>query len=1709
MGWAGDKKKPAKGGGWQKSGPGRSKPRSQYGWQEKARDAASLSKASRRRYESKWVIFSALGAVLLGLFLVLLLINTPRTPLLLVTGLDYAAPAPPNSWALEDHEALVGLQKAFEVQETPHGPPGPESARRVAFKRWIEEHKRLRRGFLKIGEPLVIYFRLPGVVDENKKAFLLPPGTSPLSDDDQWWSIESILEQIQKLPPERTKLLIFDSNQHVVNWRMGLAYNTFQERLTAEVADSAISNLAVLTAAGPGQKSWAAAELGGSSFGQFLQLGLAGEADGANGDSDQKVTLQELANYLKREVGGWVQVNRGAAQEPTLLPETGDFFLSHALDDDEVAVLREKIAKPAILSPHVKIDEIAALWQNLAELSEADILRYDPLALGDYQNRLLRLEQLARGGEGYRTQANEEASALRKELKTALAIKLENEGSAALADQWRIFDNDNAAATRESNLSSLPLREYFDQADPADSKQTAALWNRLVETTGEKGPVANEAIGTVRDTDVELVETQLLIAAHHQGVLSTENKKASDLADLVALSQRAQGLAVPRSASGLPGDERAHYYVREQLADAEPRRRKAEDLLFIEEATSRELSDFIGQAKASYTRTEQTRDAVTKTLATVDRAWGETALIAEWLCLPQGSGALRLNENQTRVVVADVQGYHNLGRDVGDMERLRGAVSPESLERQIATLTSRSQEIETKAAQRSQFFLNQYKDLGAAEVGSEIFAIEAALACPLVSAATDDKETGRQKLWKLRDALAKQLHEKYFAPGGGAAGGFTSSSETSEADEPSAEEEQGPTLLAAIAGRERSPLLAVLDLPTPAGVAGERSDANKLDLINAAARAGLIAAARLVLSSGDSASDGKGDDAALEDRAALAQAERRARMAAPFLAESPKDDPIAELRRFDLQQLMLWHSERALDDFWHRVTRNNPKSIDDLRVPYFNIARDPPKPMFDEIAAEYLNIAERLRTPPTPGVGRQIASLKALKRDRQNASRYGMSLNTEPYARSEAEGQFDLEVTAAPHPKGSRLPSGMAAVFVADLDNQRLPSRRLAGNAWGRLDVPLSTNDPQRLEARITGGKNAEILAVGFYRGQQYRERFSAPDPQIAQVAYEWPKYARQSVRLVGDAAKPPAVIFILDCSESMNKEVTLETGGTSNRLQEAVSALQTILRQIAGSQRIGEAAPQVGVYFFGHRLKWKRTIKPNRPNLESIDINRGAGGGPLPPNMSPAEDVERVLPLGDFGEFHFGQIRARLTALKPWGYTPVYLSIRQALDSFPQNDDEHNPSIIVITDGANQQPFEHQYGFTSIELKETTLRDVKDRWTGQGGSIPIHIIGFGDLSNAKQAVKDFRGLSEDTGGEFLEARSSGELLATLRDRLDVSGYSVVGPRGKSLTGEPSGGKPGKEPLNKQVTVPLLKSSPPIEVQVLFEDMAGRVMFEGGEELVFKVGPGGFEGIPYSKPGDVTERLVRGTGGAGVSQVLRIHEPQRAAGNVAFRFSVQDEESYFTPRPQMIWAEIQPEAKNSSQAADLTYIFYDRVFQPREPVPLVKFTLSNWPAEVKDARVNFWCSYEEPKSTGDIPLRTVLGRDNDDMQTQQEPRTGVEVGAILSKKSDDGAFTVLVKEVHPQQPATLDAIRVWLDISDSAIRPKSVSHSFDASSGVRHVYQFANQGMAESEFARKITIRYGPGSAIKESALQLRNPRGVVVRIGDGEAIHGPTVLGP
>ncbi|HJQ81073.1 MAG TPA: hypothetical protein VJ828_14020 [Lacipirellulaceae bacterium] len=1607
------------------------------------------------------MITTLVGAGLLVLLVVLMLLREWRTEVIILTATDYSLPAPLNPWAVEDGNALKELQQENLTPVTDITDKWSAQPNLATLLQLLEEEIEETKA------PLIVYISMHGIVNDERMPCLLPPGVRP-AETTKLIPVRRILEHISQLAAanRRDALVILDCNRFRANWNLGIVYNTFTERLQEVLKANPVSNVAVLCSAGPGQVNWASADLQGSSFGRYLQLGLAGAADsGESANGDEAVSLHELVAYLQREVNAWSEFNRGEPQKPSLVSgEAEDFHVAYNVRDSQSPEgLVSKFYGQKRAEPE-KRSEIAALWAQLDKLRTQGLLRQDPLACRDLEFSLLRLEELWQGGSAYRQSAEYELTLLQDKLSRAVEQK------EAVADSRSVSDH-LGLGTIGVAAHTLPMAEYFGTCDAQLAERIGRLWRDPARLAGDRAPLESATDEPELETARQLAEMQLLLAARDQGVNSLWQSPDA-LTSALKLRDRAEQLAVPRGAKGLPGDERAHYFARHALNAADERRRLVEDALFIGPRSGQGFAELMTEAVELYDTASEVMQEATAAYTVRDAAFAEAPYLGWWLC---GPANLEIPDRKALIdeLIELIRQSRALNQAITSPEKLGEAgASPEPSGLAFQHLTSAA--LKHHQALKEAFKRVCEDLLGAGSQGTAGWtALDSALTTPLIPASQ------RGELLAKRDDVAEQLFSRYSetkqAADNAPAGNDTGERNSAVGSDSSA------TYLEAMQSWDSHPLVEILP--------GKNLESAKLNLdwCDAVAKHVRGRLARLATDEDDGAgATGRAGDDIFADRQRLSRAESELRASASlgFGLGGFKVDPIIALREFDLRALLAWHGERAMEDFWGDET-----GLDD--------------PFFVRAAKHYFDAASNLGTP-TQAFQPHIRGLQERLAQREKAKRERVQLQATPKLVDEESGDVEVQIDVSP--TRASYPAGQAAIYLRNEESRQRFKIEPASAADTVLQYPpRSESESYAIAIRSAPRDQPRAEAVSFFRGQEVTDPFEMPTFEGVRIVYAPHNYVSQTITLSGDDPEQLSLVFILDCSNSMAAEskIQAERPETLQRLVLAENALITMLRDIADRNAAGERT-RVGIRFFGHRLAWSTTdLRPPPPGWTSKLLSKDKYPGRKPEKPHPAVDVELVQPLGEFDDGVASDIATLLESVDPHGETPLYLALLLALNDFNSDNPLTRKSIIAITDGQDYQ-FPHRDFPPPVKI---TLDRLRTEWEGRGDKkIPVHILGF-DIAPEESAMAqtEYKEVARFSGGSYTKIGSGRELLEHLRAHLNVDGYTV-----NALPLDTTNQSP-PQPVKLGTPVEISNIPLPNDFQVQFRDVRKPVRLEGGEAIELHVEKKGaapdIVAHNYNGRSPLPEVTFLTNGAGGQSEyILRAHLPVRRQGSenvVEFPISLQRDTnaSHFTFRPAEVWLEITPLSVDGAGQTkpQQPYVFYDTNFEPYEPVPVVVCPTMDWRNWPK-AQIKFWCKYRRTEAVLRIGLRDA---------TYRTPQTvpdvnGVQIRVETSPPStSSGVYRVYVAEKHSaESPGVGDALRVQF-LTHPDCKPLRVRHQFDSDAGLAtHSFEFQESDRETIENYDGSQIFVTLARDIKDGALQLAADSAIEVPVQPAGGYH-------
>ncbi len=1586
---------------------------------------------------------------LVALFVYELWFRPIQTPLIAISAPPYAWPLPPNAWAQEDLRGLGQLDdESLRILDTSSAWRSAEGGF-AALDRQLHQASKLGA---KSGA-VILYVSMHGAVDGDGQPALIPPGASPLHSE-TWLKVSDLLERIkaEHLPDAWHKLLILDCNRMEVNWNVGLLANTFADRLAEVVAAKSIPNLVVLNSTSPGETGWASADLAGSVFGHFLQLGLAGAADAVaeGGNGDHRVSLLELHQYLLKHVDGWTVANRDDHQRPMLVPESAaDFTLVWSLNKRAQRRLAEATPEPTP-SGAVTARDLDRLWQTHDRLAALDPVRYDPLAWADIDHKLLWLEEAITSGAAY----DAPARAVLTEVKGKLTAA--DSRAAALGDDGGLLARASLFSDQEAKRPataghSLPMAQLFGVSPP----EFAILTGKLTSfESAPSRPAAEQLLAGSKESEAanRLVELQFLRLMCDQLPANVWQRPTEIGLDL-ALQLQAERAAAPASA-------RAQNWTSPIVAAGDRAVRQARDALFdgnpFLTADSGPLWD---DAERRYGHAKRLTKNVAAALMLRDRAFAETPYLAAWLARPADGDMNRqsydaeINDTLLPLIHTNQSLATALAQETPAVADAI-ADSPAFADQQ-EQVESRLTRLEKQLADSIHAVQN-----GKKRTAGSWRQLNAALATPLVTA------SDRQELRKTLGQIAARLNNEAAATADD-----KSKKSNGTTDAAKAVDEREYLLRSVTAWRE-NPAIAILApgdsflgdnapkagdaaagaVETPAEKsphAAAEKPASVADLGATSARRGhevrdLLASLPSRLDSLHNATGSTNSSGATDfdkpisltiSDAAANQADRLARAAAGFALPELDGDPVRQLRQFNLQRLLLWQTQRVLDDFWGAAAAQSD-------------------PFFATVAADYLKAAASLgeMDPALLAERNRLAKLLELRR---SAARSAVHVAAADVLLPDEVDNVTLK---------------LGAQFTASADNHGAPTDRITlfvRDAKGRIDdttrsIDLPTGAAQqsldKLDLTVPRaaleGRGPMLEAVALLRTNTFATPFMLRPSGGARIDFKPYRYGPPQVTVASRSRKRASIMFILDCSNSMSEMTDIEgPGGTQHipRLEAAKIALHEMLTQLAE-----EGNARVGVRIYGHRVGWN--VKKPGQLLQQTEY-----GHPIPDGLRPSEDVELVLPLGRFDNVVAGGVFDLMKSLKPWGETPLYLSIVQAVGDFANDEPETEKSIIVITDGVN-----YQFNSPNPKRREDVMAAMGEH------KIPVHIIGF-DISAKEQAeaAKEFNGLAEQTGGSYAPVASGAGLIKSLENLLGPKTFDVF---------DPAGGEVGQAQVGSDVTVKP-KPASPRTYTVSLGPLATGVELSGGEGVELLVSPDGksLQSASYDRDDPRFAALMTGEAGPASPFVLGVHRPLRDTHGVHFPISVQRSDHEFAPRPLQSWIEVTPLA--NEKPAGAKYIFYDTNWEPGLPAPVENWLAEGWPRTADRAEVRAWIKFRATKPDWVVRLSHAANQlPANGTGASLDGLSGVTYQVRTRRGAEaDSPYRVAVIERHTDDSLGLGSVKIEL-----SPKPARIIHRFDPENHLAtHIFELDDD---DEQAIANYELHFTRRENVERDALQLAEP---------------------
>jgi hypothetical protein len=1658
---------------------------------------------NRLRHRVKLAIAAGALLLLFGAFLVYTLWTPRNTPLLLVGIFDYAAPLPPNAWTFED----------FDRFRSTLSEKGPGSAQNIRVysglgeRQWknsddalVALEQALRHRDMRPAGPdrntVLIYLSGHGILDADGRPCLVlatdrgstdvwQPQVSRL-EDLPTVDLQKVLETIQESYADRSgvkKVVLLDCNRIHANPRFGILENRFGEALKRlQFKDE---NLFLLCSADTGQLGWTLPDRGASAFGYYVCQGLAGRADDT-GNEDGVVTLDELERYLRTQVSEQVQARYLVEQTPILLSATNseeqaaETSLAWAHPETESNTVEE--TDPPV--PWPVVDELWARHQTLKESGAASLtdgtrrwrsqydLDADPpvfyrgadlLSWEAFQQGLLRLEQLNDAGRHYTDEAQRLAESLKLLTDKLRENAAESELPAALA--LRQVDTPPTVQAQVQKFIDGPVtepdkEEFAKLLEEKYERRAKATWNRWItwSRSGQPGGIADlrrtldllvpSASGSTSEGDqCDPIEIRFLRLLDPSGHAPPELFTA----EAPALRSAVLSRDLAEAAAWANDDVRVHYAVEQLVAHGDAARRRAEDQLFIQPSVLQASGDPWKEAEADYAKALAVAVELSEAIDARDQAWQELPYLAHWLVLRRQTDA-ELSAVSAEIARCQQLFAHNLTlADAIDRLMEKCLATNEHLDDDTARRfadeldQARQELVAMKTTVRGnlndllEFHRRAISDarLAAAPDVLNPREIRDLFSTPLLTG--DDRRTLRETLLTSRRNLALRTNrDDQSAPAG-------------------------------IPLKEH-PLLALFGGDT----AGLAADPGRL--------AGKLRATLHARFNALPSSPAAGETTPTEriDRLKLTRAEREARNLAalwtliPVYREPEKQlrDPLAAVETFDRHHALLWHADRALDDFWGREG--------DPRDAWY----------FDALATAALSETRGL------GPGERSAAYKktdATLIERRQVARDWVAV-TVPSVQLPPTGSQIESVDARPAISlATKIPVGEALLLAELAGNQPSAMRYTDQGPWQeRLAIALraaagatgptaSLANPVeqitfQLPPALADAASQTWTLDMFYRGHVHRTQFVGSPKEPGQL-YELKRATPQVPRIFvkGVQRDRGSISLIFDCSGSMNASLP---NSTTTIMDAAKDALREIVNEVADAESY-----RFSLWFYGHRYRYHdngtpkdtrddrgvlniRTFYANRPEI--LNLMPREWGQPDTAYMS--EDVALEWPLDPsttplLTKNRVAEVLNLIEAAQPAGVTPLYLALVRAI----QEDKNLKPNVsprrlILLTDGKNEI-------YPSEKRPEMRPQDVVDALKDSGRGIETHMVAFGALARETAAEKELKGVLaavEQTKNYHKIRPDLSNLEEVVRQIIGLRRYEValLGQRERNSI---------QEKLNRQVVLHDHSGRQEYQVRIVGSNQPHRLVLEGGEAIDLSVPDADSPNPRLVHSRYKTEERkntlaskVRGATADAEKHYVGFQRTERDGPYTLFPISIQNADAtQFSPRPAEAWIEITPLSRAPSDKVK-PLVFYDLEFAPGRPVPVLLCRALNWPAEAPRAQIKVFFKMESTDAVR-RPVSLVEGeKPHPDLDVQTDGGK-VQFTVSVEPAPEYKGARITVTE-HCARPADLHQAKVEIETPADLVR-RQYFHSADKHE-VRHDFIYTGKVQADlMEYRVRITSR--------------------------------------
>lgn len=515
--------------------PGYGRPRS---WREGDLTPEAQTKRQKQTRRKQLFLLSALLLALIGVFFALSRLFSPPADVrffpLCVTQYSnnpggYGKYSGLNPLTELDRQALSGVP--WDSKNPLMGAPKIDNPFSAQYeKSWFEARLRdLQTDNLSDPHPVVIYVNAYARAVGGKVVLLTTD--SMTTQPEQGILFTDFLNQVKLIGqdpkaaadtanPKVKKLVLLDIMRAQNDARRGVFNGDVAALIGEELKAVPDPHRAVLAACGKGQYSLMAEELGRSAFAYYVEMGLHGYADGWHpGDNEKdRVSVRELANYVRVHVERWAKECRSAAQTPQL----------YAPDDKFDFTLTVSLTRPTMAPAAAGSAQPVLRWENAFRL----IAQSQPELNGAYPVRWWAMHD-----DWLRERVHESAPEAMAYLQIHLLdIELRFRNGEPLPELDKEYEKHRAVAQGMRDRGRTDLRRSAETRGRLPSLVTLLREEMAEQLAAQPGPLQTQRRKQLDDWTTQLREA----AKDFDYDLSQEKGAKKEEADLKRFQEKAK-----------------------------------------------------------------------------------------------------------------------------------------------------------------------------------------------------------------------------------------------------------------------------------------------------------------------------------------------------------------------------------------------------------------------------------------------------------------------------------------------------------------------------------------------------------------------------------------------------------------------------------------------------------------------------------------------------------------------------------------------------------------------------------------------------------------------------------------------------------------------------------------------------------------------------------------------------------------------------------------------------------------------------------------------------------------------------------------------------------------------------------------------------------------------------------------------------------------